>query len=267
MKHVTTIKFITADGLKARAKIAGGSESMSDFVTSLPERFDRDGVEIFRSRNVVKRFTVDGTDYIVKRYRRPSLLNRIAYTLLRPSKAKRAFLYSFKFNNAGIATPPGVAYLEVKSHGLLADAYFVSLNSRGSQAFEALVKTPDYDPALAKAVAEMMLRMHRAGIIHGDPNLKNFLYTAGGDGTCSLEVIDTNRSTFDRAMTRKQVIANLARVTHRRDLMETIVRHYASLVGSDADRLVKDVDKRLEAIENDRERRHAIKRYLNLNKK
>lgn len=266
MKKFKTLNFRTAAGHRAHAEVNPDAGAIDSFITSLPDIFDTEGTEIFRSRNTVREIITDGHSYIVKRYRRPSIINRVIYTLLRPSKACRAFRYAFRFNSAGITTPEALACVEVRTNGLLSDSYFVSEKCDGQQAFEALVKTPDYDRHLAEAVAHFILRMHRAGIIHGDPNLKNFLYDTAADGNYQLQVIDINRSAFADTLTRRQIVHNLSRVTHRRDLLAVITGIYAAEAGLGQQQLIDDVVRSVKRIERNRERRHAIKRLFTSSK-
>ena len=62
----------------------------SDFIASLPCRFSQEGEMLYQGRNLVKRFEWQGHTFIVKRYKRPKLIQRLAYTFWRKSKAERA---------------------------------------------------------------------------------------------------------------------------------------------------------------------------------
>ena len=66
-------------------------EELSDFMLSLPHRFEQnEGVLIHDGRNKLRRLTYEGRDFVVKSFRRPILINRLVYGLLRPTKALRA---------------------------------------------------------------------------------------------------------------------------------------------------------------------------------
>ncbi|MCD7935579.1 MAG: hypothetical protein LUG98_01825, partial [Tannerellaceae bacterium] len=51
--------------------------------------FDKTGELVYKGRNLIKRFHVEGLDFTVKRFRIPHFINKIVYTTLRPSKAAR----------------------------------------------------------------------------------------------------------------------------------------------------------------------------------
>ena len=63
-----------------RMEINPAYEHMRDFVVALPERFDHEGTLIYDDRNVIKKFDVAGETVVVKRYRRPLFVQRVAYT-------------------------------------------------------------------------------------------------------------------------------------------------------------------------------------------
>ena len=101
--------------------------ALSSFINRIPYIFDQEGALVFTARNQLKSYTVEGVDLIVKRYKRPHLINRIAYTFFRPSKAKRAYEYALRLLELGIDTPMPIAYIEQKIAGLLSYSFFVSI--------------------------------------------------------------------------------------------------------------------------------------------
>ena len=208
-----------------------------DFVHALPTTFETSGEPVFKKRNVVKRFLPSG--FIVKRYKRPHLVQRLAYTFWRKSKAERAYLFAEKLQALGICTPQGIAYIEVYRHGLLNDAYFVS-TACDDPSLLLLRDEAHYDTSLADALAAYLVELHEKGILHGDLNLSNILYRKEGD-TVRFTLIDTNRSSFKVSLTREECLKNLMRLTHRRDLLRYVVERYACLRGWDSETSVARV--------------------------
>ena len=96
------------------------------FVSQIPKIFDTDGETIYQGRNTVKRFMNGCGEWIVKRYKRPNLIQRIVYTFFEKSKAERAYLYAQTLQAKGIGTPDGIAFIEEKKCGLIRDCYFIS---------------------------------------------------------------------------------------------------------------------------------------------
>ena len=102
-----------------------------DFLLSLPYRFETlqcDAV-LHKGRNEVRLYTVAGVRLVVKSFARISRLNRVAYGLLRPSKAVRAYQYAQRLLVMGIDTPVPVAVIDVREGGVLRHSFFVSLYS------------------------------------------------------------------------------------------------------------------------------------------
>lgn len=229
-------------------------------IAQIPAGFALQGEVLHGGRNTVKRFSRPDTNWVVKHYKRPNLIQRIAYTFFKPSKAERAYRYAQILQERGIDTPDGIAYIELKSHGLLSDCYFISPECTDRPIFPELVETPDYDRTLADELATFFVEMHRKGILHGDLNLSNILYRKEADGKLHFTVIDTNRSQFKDSLSRHECLHNLMRVTHRRDLLDYIVRQYAALRGWEATACSAFVQKALEKFERRRALRHRLLR-------
>ena len=182
-----------------------------DFISTLPRSFEETGELLHQGRNAVKLFHTPSGDRVVKRYKKPHLIQRIVYTFFKKSKAERAYLYSHELLARGIRTPEGIAYIERKRRGLVCDCYFVSTACHERSLYPVLVKTPDYDRESADSLAAFLVELHTKGFLHGDLNLNNILYRKEPDGTFSFTVIDTNRSTFCNAPTPRQCLENLKR--------------------------------------------------------
>lgn len=202
-------------------------QSASAFIARLPEAFETEGEVIYAGRNVVKRFNTAYGEWIVKRYKKPNFIQRLAYTFWRKSKAERAFLYAGILNSIGIDTPEGIGYVECRQNGLFHTGYFISAAYNYPPLHPVLVTSIDFDKQLASALASFLVSMHRKGFMHGDPNPANILYHTDEEGKFCFSVIDTNRSVFKASLSRKECLDNLKRVTHRRDLLQYVVEEYA----------------------------------------
>lgn len=221
----------------------------ADFLHAIPNLFVKgQGETIYCKRNEIRRFTHQGQVFIVKRYKKVNILQRFVYTFFRPTKAKRAYSFAQEFRQRGIDTPREVAYMETGNWRLFSIGYFVSLEAKGTESHLLLREVEHYSAALAEAVARQVVLMHSRGVLHGDLNLSNFLCTTTcclpsdsvvtGDSPehYSFQMIDINRSHFtDGWPTDEQCLANMVRLTHRRDLYEDLVRRYAALRGWDTD--------------------------------
>lgn len=232
-------------------------QAMRACVERIPQVFDHEGEVIFHKRNVVKRFPAPEGEWIVKRYKRPNLIQRLAYTFWRKSKARRAFLFASRLRAMGIETPEAVACIEIKEGLLFSDSFFISLPCMWPPVFDEVVGEGDhFDRPLADSLAAYFVELHRKGVLHGDLNLDNILCRHTPDGYAEFSLIDTNRTRFVHHPSRRQCLDNLMRVSHRRQLLQYIVSSYARLRGWPEESCCTRVMESLERFE----RRKQLKR-------
>ena len=215
--------------------VAEDYQPFASFIERIPQLFAKgEGRALYHGRNEVRRMEHDGRVFIVKRYKKVNPVQQVVYTFFRKTKAERAFRYAQEFRKRGIDTPREIAYIETFAHGLFTVGYFVSEECTWPDAAPALREATYFDRPLGRAVMEHIALMHSRGILHGDPNLTNFLYRQRQEGTYDFCMIDTNRSHFTDGMpTDGQCLQNLVRITHRRDLYEYLIGQYAEIRGWD----------------------------------
>lgn len=200
-------------------------QHLSDFIRNLPDVFPNEGELIYDKRNKVKRFIHKDENLIVKKFKRPHLIQRIVYTFFKRSKAERAFLYAGVFRKKGFNTPHEIAYIEIKENGLFANSYFVSTECTDAPLMPILNKE-GFNKQIAHELAVFLTKLHINGILHGDLNLNNILYRIE-DEQCHFTLIDTNRSKFIANPNIQICMNNLKRLTHNKGLMDYVVREYA----------------------------------------
>lgn len=244
-----------------RMTIQPAYRDYSAFISQIPDIFDTEGEMIYQGRNTIKRFMYEGREWIVKRYKKPNLIQRISYTFFKKSKAERAYLFSYELQARGIDTPEGIAYIEIKKTGLLNDSFFISTSCNDRTVYSALGGKEEFDTHLADCLAVFFVQMHIKGVLHGDLNLNNILYhKKDKEDAFAFSVIDTNRSVFKPSPTRHECLDNLKRVTHRRALLGYIVTRYAILREWNTEECVNTVMKALEKFERNRKMKQALKK-------
>ena len=237
--------------------------NLEEYLRRIPEQFESRGQTLYAGRNTVKLIECQGLPLVVKRFKRPNIFQKVAYTWFQPSKAERAFRYGQELLARGFDTPEPLAYIEIRRGGMLAGYYFISRHTSDLPLFPALVQTEAFDTSLACAVGRYLARMHEAGVLHGDPNLSNILYRRSDSGEPQFSVIDTNRSRFfPTAPGRDLCLANLVRVTHRRDLLRVILGAYSEARGWDPVATEGAVSARLDRFERTHDRKDRLKRSL-----
>ena len=236
-------------------------QRLSYFINELPMKFDTSGETLYQGRNQVKAFQVQGYPIVVKRYKRPSFIQRVIYSWFRPTKACRAYNFAFRMQKLGIQTPEAIAYIEINRHGLFIDSYFVSLRCNDTPLFPILVNEPQYDKQLAHELAIYIVELRKKGFLHGDLNLANILYRQE-NGKPIFTFIDTNRSHFIKSPTPKVCLKNLMRITHRIDLLREIVQTYAEQRGWDAVKSCDQVEAMLHHFERKRAYKYQLKKII-----
>lgn len=131
-------------------------------------------------RDLVK-VVVAGLPYFVKRYNCRGTLYRVK-NIFRASKALRSMRAGQLLLSIGVLTPEPLLCLEERQAGLLGRSYLVCPFLDGCRSFFDL--WPELDTArrryYLKALGEIMGRMHRAHVIHGDSNWRNILVDDDG---------------------------------------------------------------------------------------
>lgn len=244
-----------------RMTIQPAYRDYSAFISRIPDIFDTEGEMIYQGRNTIKRFMYEGREWIVKRYKKPNLIQRISYTFFKKSKAERAYLFSFELQARGIDTPEGIAYIENRRNGLVDDCFFISATCNDRTVNSTFGGKEEFDTHLADCLAAFFVQMHTKGVLHGDLNLSNILYhKKDEEDAFAFSVIDTNRSVFKSSPTRQECLDNLKRVTHQRALLRYIVTQYAILREWNPEESVHTVMKALEKFERKRKMKRALKK-------
>lgn len=228
--------FCLPDGLlrafrPQRTVTADGFSEMKDFLATLPHRFlhTSTGVTIYRGRNELREFTHEGKHIVVKSFCTPHLINRIAYGLLRKSKAQRSCEYAALLRAKGIGSPAPVGWVSVR-HGLLfTHSYYASLRSTLPFTYIDLMekgKVPGADELL-REIGRTAGRMHEAGIIHRDFSRGNLLVGFRQGRPC-VELVDLNRLRFHR-ISSEEGIAGFDRLPATPEMKRRMAEGYAEV--------------------------------------
>ncbi|MEI6274728.1 MAG: hypothetical protein WCP08_02005 [Prolixibacteraceae bacterium] len=214
---------------KIQFRIAPGFEALDSWVKSLPDHFPSGGRTIFKDRNEVKIFEVNGLELNVKSFRLPNLVNRYVYVYLRGSKAARSFRNALHLMDAGASTPEPVAYLECLAEGKLRESYYVSINYPHDFTLREVItgQVPDKENILKQWVWFNWFYLHQQGIYHLDNSPGNTLIRK--DGTkYQFAVVDLNRMKFI-AVDFEKGIQNFRQLDADKESVRLIATEYATL--------------------------------------
>lgn len=211
----------------------------SNYIQSIPEIFDKEGTTIYKSRNEIKVFDVNGEMLNVKSFKIPILINRIIYTFIRPSKAERSYLYANELLKRGFSTPKPVACMLFYRYGLLQKSYYISqqLSEDFQTLYDVEVKPVEENKELIVALVEFMLKLHAAGIYHKDFSPGNILYRRDGD-QIQFCLVDLNRMHFGPVSVEKGC-SNFSRLWGKEDKIRFMVTLYAKARNADPEKCIE----------------------------
>ncbi|MDD2611222.1 MAG: lipopolysaccharide kinase InaA family protein [Bacteroidales bacterium] len=208
---------------------------LEDFLKRLPECFEKEGHTIYKSRNEVKTFNVEGMALNVKSYRKPIFLNRVIYTFFRHSKARRAYENALEVISRGFETPAPIAYIEIKKGGVLERSYFVSLQCPYTRMFREFEGDSGISGCedIIQAAGALVAALHDAEILHLDLSVGNILFEKDETGI-HFSLVDMNRMKF-RKIGREAGCKNFERLRGDSDFFRVLADSYAKARGFDAE--------------------------------
>lgn len=211
---------------------------LAGFMRSLPARWAAgEGEVIHKGRNELRVITHGGRRLVVKAFRRPHLVNRLVYGVLRPSKAKRSYDNALRLLSLGIGTPTPVGYYNVRAAGglLFGLSYYVSLESPCTHRYEELFERRfDYEDDVTRAVGRLTALLHNNRLTHKDYGRANILFERQPNGEIRLELVDLNRMAHG-ALGVKEGCKNLERLPATPRMHRQIAGAYAEERGFDAE--------------------------------
>lgn len=190
-----------------RAIISPAYQQLETWVHQLPRLFTAgEGAMLYNGRNQVREFKVEGTSYVVKRFKRHNLMKCFIYTFFRHTKARRSFENAITLRQRGFHTPHEVAYIEERKWGLITQVYYICTYTDSQAIRPRLIEQTPFDQSLATAYARYVASLHEAGVLHRDLNPTNVLV----DANMQFELIDINRMQFfDGPVPKKECMENL----------------------------------------------------------
>ncbi|MBR6806428.1 MAG: hypothetical protein IKM47_07970 [Bacteroidaceae bacterium] len=184
-----------------KIKIHKKHESIAAELKKIPNRQYK-SIRTFRNkRNTVELADINGTTFVIKRYKVPNIFNRIAYTCFRKSKAQRAYEYALKIMRCGISTPFPVAYIETSRGGLFHTGYFISeyIPYPTLDTWREQKHSEEENKKLTEDFINFTIDLHEKGILPLDYNPGNIFYHKDEEsGEYRFALTDINRAKFGR---------------------------------------------------------------------
>lgn len=213
-------------------------ENLRPFIESILTRSYKVDKVYRNFRNIVEDTTVDGIHVVVKIFKKPTEANRVVYSFLRPTKAKRSYDYSLRLRASGIDVPEPVGYVEKKKGLFFHTGCYVCVYTD----FRSISDFSDIDisvpgnkerlEAFMAAFAAYAADFHARGFVHNDFNIDNILYQEK-DGHYRFQLIDLNRVRFNNRSLQK-CAKDMSYVHFGPDMMSSIIGTYCRKRNLDA---------------------------------
>lgn len=231
-------------------------KELENFIYRIPSFFEKKkGSCIYKGRNELRLFKEGKYDLIVKSYKKPHFINKIAYGFLRKSKAERSYQYGLVLLENGIQTPQPIAFITRRRWLLFNDSYSISLKSELPYVYNDL-KEKDLkrkDEVIQK-IAFVAAEMHEKGFLHKDFSGGNILFN-NDQKEISVEIIDLNRIVLKRTIGEEEGCKNLERLSGTKEMISLLGKTYAVRRGYNPDLFVKKMNEYIQAEKRSREKR------------
>lgn len=158
--------------------------------------FNTSQESIHKARNELKIIELNGIKCVVKSFKIPHAINRIAYTFFRDGKAKKSYINAIKLTELEVNTPEPIGVIEFFTSALLSESYFISVYEPYDFTIREVFhhKAENFQEIL-KQFAKFTYEIHQKGVWHVDYSLGNILVTKQ-DGKYKFSLVDINRMEF-----------------------------------------------------------------------
>ena len=227
---MNTVKYTTT--------VASGS-GLEAIVLSLPERFEQEGHVIHSGRNVLKVLQLGDKKVVVKRFGRGNIFQRFSYSTFRRSKALRSYDNAMRLLSLGFDTPEPLACIEERRCGIYRCGWYVCALDEGTP----LDKLDGRNPSVLTPLADLIVRLHSAGVMHHDLNRTNILSHETPRGY-RFSLVDINRMDFGKTPGLWDGIENFMTLPVRDFDFEYLSRCYLEHRGLYSEKILDEVMRR-----------------------
>jgi len=208
------------------------SKEYTNLLKSVKEYFNSSNNTIYDGRNTLKAIEFNGKNYIVKSFKIPNIINKVAYRYFRDSKAKRSYLNSKKLLKLGISVPSPIGYIEFGGLTLKESFYISELFEHDFEIREVLNDSSFEDREnILEEFAKYSYNLHEKGVYHIDYSPGNVLIKKEQSGY-KFAIVDLNRMNFIN-FNNELRFKNLSRFSTSLEDLELIAITYADIANID----------------------------------
>jgi len=203
----------------------------SDLIRNIRGYFLEAKNSIWDKRNKIKIISFSKEEITIKSFKIPHIMNKIAYTFLRDSKAKRSYDNSMKILEF---VPKPIGYVEYEKFGLLHDSYFVCAKYAYDFTIREVLLQNNFEDRdnIFRQFAAFTHALHRKGVVHLDYSPGNILIKKMSDDTYEFKIIDVNRMTF-KVLTLDERLENFSKLWAKDEDLIRIIRAYVQFIDLD----------------------------------
>ena len=217
-------------------------KELSKFIQSLPDTFCKSGEVLRNIRNEVRLIKTENFKLVVKSYKTPNIINKIAYCGLRKSKAERAYEYANLLLSRGIGSPVPIAYITEKKSGLFYKSFFISLLSECPYNYYDLFENVfERKKDILESIAKTTAKMHENNFLHQDYTGGNILFN-DNESIIPVELIDLNRMSFGK-INIKTGCKNFGKLRATEEMLEIMAKTYAKVRGYNEEKCIALIKK------------------------
>jgi hypothetical protein len=232
-------------------------------IFSLVTNFDAlDDPNAFGSRNKIKAINLNDKPLCIKSFKRPNVINRIAYTFFRKSKAERSYNFAHRLLSLGIGTPEPIAFFEFKKYGLINKSFYISEQLDSDLTYRDLTKNfdyPDYENIL-RAFTRFTNELHNKGVLFLDHSPGNTLIKKVGN-QYHFFLVDLNRMRF-KQLSFEERINNYRKLTIHSSMVEIMSDELSKITNYDFDKINALMWASTEQFQKSYHRRRKLKKQL-----
>jgi len=209
----------------------------SDLIQDIRSYFNEAKRSIWDRRNKIKIVHYDDTEIAIKSFKIPHLINKIAYTFLRSSKAERSYENSLRIIDF---VPTPIGYVEFKKFALIYDSYFLSEHYQYDFTIREILTQnsfPDKEN-IFKQFALFTYALHEANVEHLDYSPGNILIKKISQEQYEFKVIDINRMKFS-TLSKEERLENFSKLWANENDLRMIIEAYAKISDMDKDEAIE----------------------------
>ncbi len=197
--------------------------SFKEFLLNIQSNFQENSATIHKARNELKIIEYEGISTVVKAFKVPNIINKIAYTFFRDSKAKKSYTYSVKISKY---TPAPIGYIEFFKLGLLSESFFISKEFKYDFTIREPLLDAEFDDAkeIFKAFTRFTLELHNDGIFHDDYSPGNILIKKENENY-TFKIVDINRMIF-KELSEDERAKNFSKLWAHDHILEIMADEY-----------------------------------------